>query len=156
MTRINPYLNFNGNCREAMSFYRDCLGGELALQTVDGTPMANRMPVQMRQLILHACLYRDGFVLMGSDMTREELIDGNTVQLCLNCGSEEELQNCFDKLSSGGTVQDPLTEMFWGATYGALTDRYGKSWVLNWQRETEQCQPGTETETETQTLKRLL
>jgi PhnB protein len=70
MTQINAYLGFNGNCREAMTFYKECLGGELTLQTVAGTPMAEHMPAEAGQTILHSCLTRGGLVLMATDMGR--------------------------------------------------------------------------------------
>jgi len=68
MTQINSYLTFNGNCREAMHFYKDCLGGELNLQTIGQSPMADKMPAQMKEYILHATLIKDAMVLMGSEV----------------------------------------------------------------------------------------
>lgn len=54
MTQINSYLTFNGNCREAMTFYQECLGGELFMQTIGESPMAEQMPLPMKESILHA------------------------------------------------------------------------------------------------------
>ena len=134
MTQINPYLSFNGNCREAMNFYKECLGGELYLQTVAESPIAGQMPPATLQQIMHSSLTKNGLVIMASDMSREKLVEGNTVQLCINCSSMEEINSFFSKLSVGGKITDPLAEMFWGATYGALTDKFGKHWLLNYDK----------------------
>ena len=96
MARLNPYLNFDNNCREAMNFYKDCLGGELVLQTVGEMPaMAAQMPPQMKDSILHSSLTSGDMVIMASDLSREKRIEGNTVHLCINCTSEDELNSLF-------------------------------------------------------------
>jgi PhnB protein len=134
MTHINAYLHFNGNCREAMTFYKECLGGELTMQTVEESPMASPMPPESGQHIMHATLTKGNLVLMASDMMREQPIHGNAMSLMLNCSSEEEIKNCFASLASGGTVEYPLAEQFWGATYGELTDKFGLNWMLNYDK----------------------
>jgi PhnB protein len=135
MTQINSYLTFNGNCREAMTFYKECLGGELELQTIGESPMADKMPPQMKKSVLHSTLKKGSLVLMGSDMVGEPgLIKGNTVSLMLNCSSEEEIKNCYEKLSKGGEATHPLENTFWGALFGDLTDKYGNHWLLHYQK----------------------
>jgi PhnB protein len=132
MTQIHSYLTFNGNCREAMTFYQECLGGELMLQPIDGSPLADQMPSKMKACILHSTLMTEGFTLMGSDMTPEAgLVKGNAVSLMLNCSSEEEIKITFAKLSEGGTVRHVLETTFWGALFGDLTDKFGNNWLLN-------------------------
>lgn len=133
MTQINGYLHFNGNCRQAMTFYRDCLGGELSLQTIAESPLANQMPAGMQQQILHATLTKSGSVLlMASDMAGAGRVAGNAVSLIINCSSETEINAFFAGLAAGGTVTDPLSEKFWGDTFGALTDKFGINWLLNY------------------------
>lgn len=135
MTQINSYLTFNGNCREAMNFYKDCLGGELTLQTIGESPLADKMPEQMKACILHATLINNGLILMGSDMVGEQgLIKGNAVSLCINCSSEEEIQQLYEQLSAGGRKDHVLERSFWGATFGDLTDKYGNHWLLNFEQ----------------------
>src|SRR5580700_6511343 len=86
MTLLNPYLNFNGQCREALTFYQQCLEGDLELQKVAESPMATRMPSEKGAHILHGALSKNGTVLlMGSDMIGNDLHPGNSVNLCLNC-----------------------------------------------------------------------
>ncbi|MCB9231969.1 MAG: VOC family protein [Bacteroidia bacterium] len=133
--QIHSYLTFSGNCREAMTFYQQCLGGELVFQTIGESPLAAKMPPKMKECILHATLTREGMILMGSDMTPQNgLVRGNAVSMSLNCGSEDEIRNCYDKLSAGGRADHPLENTFWGALFGDLTDRYGNHWLLNYER----------------------
>ncbi len=132
MTKINSYLTFNGNCREAMTFYKECLGGELSFQTIGESPMAEKMPAQMKECILHSTLTTQGFILMGSDMTPETgLIKGNAHSLMLDCSSEEEIKKKFNKLSAGGEIKHQLENTFWGALFGDLQDKFGNNWILN-------------------------
>jgi PhnB protein len=134
MTRIHAYLTFNGNCREAMTFYRDCLGGELSFQTIGDSPMAEQLPQPMKASILHATLTKDAFVLMGSDIASEDgLIHGNAVSLMLDCGSETEIRSFYEKLSEKGKKDHALEHTFWGALFGDVTDKYGNHWLLHHQ-----------------------
>lgn len=135
MMQINSYLTFNGNCREAMQFYQQCLGGELTLQTVGESPMADQLPAPMKDSILHATLTKEALVLMGSDMVNETgLIKGNTVSLLLNCSSETEIKNIYRLLADGGEATHPLENSFWGALFGDLVDKYGNQWLLHFDK----------------------
>jgi PhnB protein len=134
MAQINTYLTFNGNCREAMNFYKECLGGVLHFQTVGESPLSNTMPAAMKNLILHATLVKDDLLLLASDMVGENgLIKGNAVSLMLNCNSEEEIKNYYQLLSAGGKQTHPLENSFWGALFGGLTDKFGNHWLLHFQ-----------------------
>ncbi len=135
MKTIYSYLSFNGNCREAMVFYKKCLGGELSLQTIGESPLSETMPAKMKKCILHAVLSNKEFVLMGTDMVSESgLLKGNTVSLVLTCSSEKEIRECYKKLSQGGEQTHPLENTFWDALFGGLTDKYGNTWILNYNR----------------------
>jgi PhnB protein len=125
MKFVTPYLTFNGNCRQAMSFYQKCLGGELFFQTVGESLFAEKMPKKMKDCILHATLTNGPLLLlMGSDMVGESgLIKGNAVSLALNCSGEKEIKTLYKKLSSGGRAVHPLEDTFWGALFGTLTDK---------------------------------
>lgn len=129
-TQINPYLVFNGNCREAMAFYQYCLGGELTLMAVEESPMADQWPAAVQKDILHASLIHGNLVLLASDMAGPGgSVRGNTISLALNCSTEEEIEAYFSKLAYGGKVSHPLHQFFDG-TIGALTDQFGMNWVL--------------------------
>lgn len=137
-TQINAYLTFNGNCREAMTFYAGCLGGELSLQTIGESPLSGKMPPQMKDCILHSTVTKDALVLLGSDMVAESgLLKGNAVSLMLNCSSEEEIRTCYEKLSAGGTKDHPLENSFWGALFGDITDKFGNHWLLHFDKNQE-------------------
>lgn len=118
-----------------MTFYRDCLGGELSFQTIGESPISEKMPEQMKDSILHATLTKDNLVLMASDMVSEKgLIKGNSVSLSLSCSSEEETKKCYEDLSKEGTANHSLEISFWGALFGDLTDKYGNHWILNYNK----------------------
>ena len=134
MSSINPYLRFNGNCKEAMSFYKDCLGGELTMQKVGESPMAGNMPQEMQDKIMHATLKTAGFIIMASDLCDETgLIKGNNVSLMLDCDSEEQVRTEYEKLSEGGKKTHPLEKTFWNALFDDLTDKHGINWIFNYQ-----------------------
>lgn len=135
MTHINPYLAFGGNCREAMTFYHACLGGDLNIQTVGETPMADQMP-EAKDQVMHAAIINDKIHLYASDMLKGgQVTQGNTISISLNCSSEEEIQSFFSKLSEGGTITQPLEKAFWGGTFGMFTDKFGFTWMLNYSEE---------------------
>lgn len=132
MTQIIAYLTFNGNCREAMSFYQSCLGGELMFQTIGETPMADKMPPEVKDYILHSTLTKGNLSLMASDMVSEKGLErGNAVSLMLNCSSEEEIKRCYYLLSEDGEATHPLEHSFWGALFGDLMDQFGNHWLLH-------------------------
>lgn len=130
MAQISPYIIFNGNCRQAMMFYQQCLGGELTLQTVAESPLKQKWPESVQANILHSCLINESISILASDMVGADgLVRGNTISLALKCSSENEIKNYFTNLSRGGKVTHPLHKFFDG-TIGALTDKYGTNWLF--------------------------
>jgi PhnB protein len=135
MATLNPYLSFEGDCKAAMEFYRDCFGGTLRIMTVGESPMAAAMPAQMHSQVMHASLEAEGIAIMASDMLDgATLTRGNGTALMLQCGSEEEIRRLFGRLSAGGIANTPVKVEFWGAMYGDLTDRFGVRWMLNFEK----------------------
>ncbi|MDB5112860.1 MAG: hypothetical protein JWR67_3974 [Mucilaginibacter sp.] len=134
MDAINPYIGFNGRCQEAMNFYQACFGGELDLQTVDGSPMEQYWP-EGKGKIFHSSLMLNGKpLLMGSDMTGPNgQTPGDNIQLAIGCTSEEEINTLFGKLGEGGKVLAPVSKMFWDALFGSVQDQFGINWMLNYQ-----------------------
>jgi PhnB protein len=131
MAQINAYLSFDGNCKEVMTYYSACLGGELYIQTVGESPMADKLPPAMKDHVMHSSITKNGATLvMGSDMHRGKLVDGNTTTLCVGCESADEINSFFEKLVAGGKVVDPLQKAFWGDTFGVLDDKYGRQWMF--------------------------
>jgi PhnB protein len=128
-SRLNPYLSFNGNAREAMEFYARVFGGTLVLNTFGefggDAEYADR--------IMHGMLETDsGYTLMGADgPPGAEHRPGNTMTVSLSGDAAEELRGYWEKLSEGGTVSTPLEKQMWGDEFGACEDRFGVSWLVN-------------------------
>lgn len=146
MAQIIPYLKFNGNCEEAMKFYKESLDAELELQRVEHSPIASQMPPEAGKKILHSVLTKENMVLMASDMIFQgNLQPGNVVTLTLNCDQPEEINRYFSNLSEGGEILYPLKEEFWGATHGQVKDKFGFIWMLNHNKKFPVAEPGMHT-----------
>lgn len=131
MKDITPYLTFNGNCRQAMTFYKDILGGDLELMDFASSPMD--VPDEAKNYIMHAILTSNGVTLMASDtMPNQAVTNGNSVSLSINCQSVDEINHLFNSLSDGGQITMPLEDTFWGARFGMLTDKFGTCWMFNY------------------------
>lgn len=139
MSRINSYLTFNGQCREAMTFYQDSLGGELVLQTVGESPMAGQFPEFMQNLILHSTLAKDDLILMASDLGEQEgLVGGNMVSMAITCDSEAQTYAYYENLSAGGNPTHPVHAFFAGLM-GRLIDKYGLNWMFYYDKTGERA-----------------
>lgn len=131
MAQLNAYLHFSGDCREAMNFYKACLGGELNLMVVGDSPMAAQMPPAAKNNIMHALLKSGNISIMASDwMAPGSMTKGNNISLSLSCSSNKEADGLYAKLSAGGTASHPLKEEFFGY-YGDLKDKFGITWMVN-------------------------
>jgi PhnB protein len=129
---IQPYLHFDDNCRDAMQFYQSLFGGELEIMPISESPAKDQFPEELHNQILHASLSNGDFNLMASDMCGQgDLNQGNSVQLSLNCSSEEEINNLYKKLSDGGQILQELKEEFWGALFAMIVDKFGVRWMLS-------------------------
>ncbi|NSL87324.1 VOC family protein [Chitinophaga solisilvae] len=131
MINIDAYLTFNGNCREAMTFYKSCLGGELEMQVVRDSPMSGEWPPAVQDQVLHATLWAgDKILLLGSDMGAPGTnLNGTRVSISFSCTSEEELSNSFSRLSEGAKITHPIHD-FYAGKIGAMVDKYGFSWLF--------------------------
>ena len=130
-SRLNPYLNFVGNTREAMEFYKSVFGGKLTFSTYKDYNVSDDPNEQDK--IMHSQLEADnGISFMAADIMRHmEYRPGNHMAMTLSGDNKEELSAYFNKLAAGGTVQNPLTEAPWGDTFGSLIDKYGIEWMVN-------------------------
>ena len=127
---LSPYLNFNGNCGEAMRFYQSVLGGELVMQTFGETPMP--VPDGQKDKIVHAELRNDALTFMASDGPPEQPVRfGDNINMSLAGSEESTLKGYFEGLAKGGKVDMPLKKQFWGDTFGMLTDKFGVHWMVN-------------------------
>ena len=129
-SRLNPYISFAGNAREAMEFYQRVFDGSLTLNTFGefGPPDAPGA-----DKIMHGQLETDGgFTLMGADTppgTEHE--PGNNMAVSLSGDDSGELQGYWEKLSDGGTTTIPLEKQMWGDEFGMCVDKFGVAWMVN-------------------------
>jgi PhnB protein len=130
-SRLNPYLGFKDNAREAMEFYQAVFGGDLTVNTFKELN-ASSDPSE-DNLVMHSMLEApNGMVLMGSDTpSRMEYRPGTNFSVSLSGDNEQELSDYFRRLSDGGTVTMPLEKAVWGDSFGMVVDRFGVNWLVN-------------------------
>lgn len=130
-TKLNPYLNFQDNTREAMEFYRTVFGGSLELQTFEDY-QASQDPSEDHK-IMHSMLEAEnGITLMAADTPNSmDYRPGTNIYMSLIGDNEAELKAYFEKLSAGGIVTMPLEKAPWGDTFGTCTDQFGVQWMVN-------------------------
>ena len=138
MKLLNTYLIFNGNCREAMTFYEKCLGGVLCLSTYGEMPGGPQLDKKHKDWILHARLTIKSKVLMASDTQPGiKIKQGNNFFVSINADHVKEAEKIFKALSTKGKVDMPLQETFWAVRFGMLTDQFGIKWMLNFEKPKE-------------------
>jgi PhnB protein len=130
-TKLNPYISFKNNAREAMQFYKSVFGGKLTLSTFQEFH-ASQDPAE-DNLIMHAVLETEnGMTLMASDTpNRMEYRPGTNFNVSLSGDNEAELTAYFQKLSDGGMVTMPLAKAAWGDSFGMCIDKFGVGWFVN-------------------------
>lgn len=131
MTRLNPYIGFKDNAREAMEFYKTVFGGELVMNTFKEFH-ASQDPAEDNK-IMHAMLEAtNGITFMASDTPNGmEYTPGQNISMSLSGEDESELKGYWDKLSDGAQVIMPLNAAPWGDTFGMLNDKFGIKWMVN-------------------------
>ncbi len=131
MSAIIPYLNFDGNCREAMTFYKTCLDADLHLITYGDMPGS---PEAMKDRIMHARLSKGLAVLMASDNgPGMPFQQGNTYSVGFHPETLKETKQAWSALSDGANIQQELMDAPWGAQFGMLTDKFGVQWMFNYE-----------------------
>ena len=141
MARVNTYLNFPRTTEEAFQFYKTVFGGDfsgMGIARFGDIPPQEGMPPMAendKNLIMHIELpITGGHVLMGTDAPESmgfHVNFGNNVHISLEPDTREETKRLFDALSKGGKITMQLQDMFWGAYYGSVTDKYGVQWMVN-------------------------
>jgi len=129
-SRLNPYISFDGNARQAMEYYNGVFGGTLVMNTfgeygAQDTPEADK--------IMHAMIETDnGFALMGADTPPGmQHNPGDNIAVSLSGDDADELRGYWAELSDGGTVSMPLEKQMWGDEFGMCVDKFGVSWMVN-------------------------
>ncbi len=130
MKPIVPCLIFNGNCHEAMTFYHSCFGGDLGITTLGETTIGGDLTEDSRNRVVTAQVTSGSLILLAADTDTKPVAPGSHLQLTVECEGATEAATLFDKLAEGGEVTSKLSEQFWGAMVGALTDRFGYRWML--------------------------
>jgi PhnB protein len=132
MKSISPYLTFDGNAKEAMTFYQQALGGDLNVMPFSAG-QGMEIPAGSENRTMHAALATGKTTLMASDtmpgMPFERGVNNYTLNI--DCDDVAEQDRLFNALSAGGKVTMPLQDTFWGARFGMLTDKFGIAWMLN-------------------------
>lgn len=132
-TQLSPYLSYNGNCAEAMTFYARLFGAKLeALLTYGDLKDEMPCPPGGEKLVMHAYLVHPGFTLMAGDTPPGMKHEGITgAMMAITFDEPAEAKRVFAALAEGGTVTMPLEETFWAKTFGMVTDRFGTPWGVN-------------------------
>jgi len=130
MVELTPYLNFNGDCEEAMNFYKSVLGGDLELSRFGDMPMPGHDHDPAK--IMNSTLKTPDITFMASD-GMNQVVMGDSVNLALAGGPDdsEKLHRFFDGLSEGGKIGMALADAPWGAEFGYFTDKFGICWMVN-------------------------
>lgn len=131
--RLNPYLHFTGRAEEAMNFYVKALGGKvLMVQRYGDSPMPSEE--SQKDKLMHGRMEFDGNVVMLSDVFHGENPSSNgNIQMSVEVESIDRINDVFKKMSEGGKVTMELQDMFWGARFGMLEDKFGVRWMFNHQ-----------------------
>ena len=129
-SRLNPYLSFTGNAREALEYYQNVFGGDLRVNTYGeyGTD-----DPALGEKIMHGMLETSaGYTIMGADSPPGmDSPAGSAITISLSGDDGDELRGYWDKLTDGGTVTMPLEKQMWGDEFGQCTDRFGVAWMVN-------------------------
>ena len=150
MTKVNAYMTFNGNCEEAFRFYKSVFGGEfLYIGRYKDVPPIDRQAFRPEndEKIMHVSLpISKETILMGCDSPEANghgAISGNNISLSIDTEGREEANRLFNGLSVGGQIKMSMSQTFWGAYFGVLTDRFGINWLINCDsNESNQNKPG--------------
>jgi PhnB protein len=133
--KLNSYLMFNGQCKEAFKFYEQCLGGKITdMMTYASSPdssMTEQMPPEWNDKIMHTALLVDGQELMGSDCPPGYSEEPKGFSVSIGLDDPAEAERIFHTLAENGTVTMPLQQTFWAYRFGMLVDQFGIPWMIN-------------------------
>ncbi|WP_284255303.1 VOC family protein [Pseudolysinimonas kribbensis] len=131
---LNPYINLHGQARQALEFYHAALGGTVNIMSFEQGGMGDQVQADEKDLVMHGQVDGDhGFTLMVSD-TPAHMDSGRSLggfSVSLSGDDEALLTELWDKLSAGGTVNQPLEKAPWGDSFGMFTDAFGVDWMVN-------------------------
>jgi PhnB protein len=136
--RAFNYIYFNGNCQEALDFYQQVFAGKASeVNFYEKNP--KEVHEEHKGKIMHAKLSFDEVSLMMSDaMPGQKVTAGDNIYMSLDFDSEKQLEETFEKISQDGQVTHPLQNMFWGAKFGTIKDKFAVNWMFNFNQEAHQ------------------
>lgn len=130
--QMNPYLSFKGECEAAFKFYEECLGGRPGeLFRYAGTPLANQVPADWSNKIMHGSLMLGDQALMGGDVAPDKYEAPKGFSLSLQIKSATDAERIFHELARDGRVMVPMEKTFWAERFGMVVDRFGIPWLIN-------------------------
>jgi len=129
---LMPYLQFQGNCEEALNYYKEILDGRIEIVSRFDNPAMNA-PEDFKNKILHAAFYFGKYQLFASDTMPKNITEAFHPNISLSLGfhDEDQAKMIFDKLSADGKIHVPFKKQFWGDWHGNFTDRFGIRWMVN-------------------------
>lgn len=130
MAKINPYMGFKDNAREAMEFYKSVFGGELTMSTYKEGGISDD-PAQADKIMHAMLIIGPEMTLMGSDQGNDRANDRMQISLSCENSEEEKVKAQWAKLSEGATVTMPLAQAPWGDSFGQIVDKFGIGWMVN-------------------------
>lgn len=135
--QLNPYLLFNGECEAAFRFYEQALHAKIVnIHTFKDSPMADKLPPEWRDKVMHASLKLGDQLLMGSDPPPQNYQKPQGFSVCVTAGTPADAERIFHALAENGTVRMPFQKTFWSAGFGMLDDRFGIPWMVNCEQAT--------------------
>ena len=136
--QVNPYLSFKGDCEAAFQLYERCLGGKPgAVFRYGGSPMADQVPADWQDKVMHASLTIGNQVLMGGDVAPGQYEEPKGFSLSIGLNSTADAERIFHELASGGRIVMPLVKTFWAALFGMVVDGFGIPWLINCEKTEE-------------------
>ena len=129
---LNPYINFNGNCREAVDFYADVFKTEKPVIMTYGDAHNGELREDVKDLVMHTYLNIHGLTIMFSDFSPEmDFVMGNNVSLTIVSKDMDEIRYLYERFKEGGRIDMELQETFWSKLYGSVIDKFGVIWQFS-------------------------
>lgn len=131
-TQLVPYIFFYGRCEEALELYKGVFGGSYEIMRVKDSPMANEMPKEAANSVMHSSFTADDIKFMASDGDSVKAIDpdAGNISLALSFDDGARAEKVCNALAAGGTVKMPLADAFWGGKFAMVVDKFGNEWMI--------------------------
>jgi PhnB protein len=130
--QLSACLNFNGQCEAAFKFYEQCLGGKIqTMMTWGDSPMADQVPSEWRDRIIHTTLIVGETSLLGGDAPPDSYEAPRGFSVTIHLKDQADAERIFKALAENGTIQMPFQPTFWSAGFGMCVDRFGIPWMIN-------------------------